>query len=403
MTTATSALSAPANIFLRDRLTWLGYLMLAYYAYLQSAVSPLMNFLGEELHLSYTVRALHLSAFALGMIIAGLTADRAAARFGRARVFWAGGAGMALGAVLLTSARTPAFSITATLIMGTVGSYTLVMIQALLADLHGERRAQALTESNVVASIAAALAPVLVSTLEAGRIAGSVIAGFGWRLALWVGVGAWALLAARFAREAIPRRVSAAPVERAQVGRLPRAFWRLWFVVLFGVSIEWSVIFWGAEFLETSVGLDRVTASGLMSVFLGAMVVGRAVGSRLTRLYAAHLLLLAALGLVAIGFPIFWLSGVAGLNIAGLFICGLGVANLFPLSLSAAAATAPDQVNTASARVSLAAGLAILIAPQLLGSVGDSVGISAAFAFVAVFVIASLVLTWTSRRAAVSR
>jgi hypothetical protein len=38
--------------FVRDRFTWLAYLMLAYFSYLQAAPGPLMPFLRDELHLS---------------------------------------------------------------------------------------------------------------------------------------------------------------------------------------------------------------------------------------------------------------------------------------------------------------------------------------------------------------
>ena len=55
--------------FLRDRFTWLAYLMLAYFAYLQAVLGPLVPFLRDELHLSYTVSGLHLSAFSIGMVL----------------------------------------------------------------------------------------------------------------------------------------------------------------------------------------------------------------------------------------------------------------------------------------------------------------------------------------------
>ncbi len=117
-----------AAIFIRDRFTWLAYLMLAYYAYMQSALGPLMPFLAGELNMSYTVRGLHVSAFALGMIIAGSSADRVAAHFGRTRVFWIGGGGMALAGLVLIGVRTPALTIAASFGMGVIGSYLLIMI-----------------------------------------------------------------------------------------------------------------------------------------------------------------------------------------------------------------------------------------------------------------------------------
>jgi fucose permease len=91
--------------------------MLAYYAYLQATLGPLIPFLRDELHINYTVSAFYISAFALGMILAGLTADRAAQRFGRPLLFWGGGAGMAVGAVLLILGHTPFTTVASTFLM----------------------------------------------------------------------------------------------------------------------------------------------------------------------------------------------------------------------------------------------------------------------------------------------
>ena len=89
---------SPTTIFTRDRFTWLAYAMLAYFAYLQSALGPAMPFLRRELNLSYTLGGLHLSAFALGMIGAGLSGAALAARWGRRAIFWGGAGGMGIGA-----------------------------------------------------------------------------------------------------------------------------------------------------------------------------------------------------------------------------------------------------------------------------------------------------------------
>ncbi|MDX2159700.1 MAG: MFS transporter [bacterium] len=388
----THALSA----FVRDRFTWLAYFMLAYYGYLQSSLGPLMPFLRAELDLNYTVGALHLSAFALGMIIAGGTGERAAARLGRRRLFWLSGAGMAAGMLMLIALRHPILTITAALIMGTVGSYLLVMVQAGLADHHGALRALPLTEANVIAMIASTCAPLFISTAEG--------IGIGWRAALLIG-GAWWM-----AQYAVNRHVSipdsanaqessssAAAAQRGSAA-LPMRFWLFWMVVVFGVAIEWAIAFWGADFLHTAAGLDRVTASGIMSLYFFAMLIGRFVGSRLARTLPAPRLLYAAVGLVIVGFPPLWLGQSAPIQIAGLFVTGLGVANLFPLTLSLATGVDPAQANKASARVAMGAGVAILAAPQILGALADQVGIFGAFGAAAVLIGGALVMTvWANR------
>ena len=376
--------------FARDRFTWLAYLMLAYYSYLQAALGPLVPFLRDELDLSYTVSGLHLSAFALGMVLAGFIADQLAARWGRQRVFWGGSLGMALGALLFAMGSHVALTIPAALVMGLPGTVLMIMVQSTLSDQHGANRAIALTESNVGASIGAGLAPLTVGTLA--RF------GLGWRGALIGGALAWVALALAYRRVTVPPSAKDPEPEhptphtkRAIRTPLPRRYWAFWLVLFLCVSVEWSVVFWGADFLETNVGLSKVNASTLMTVFFVAMIIGRATGSRLSRRVAISRLLPGALAITAMGFLLFWLAPLAALNIAGLFVAGLGIANLFPLTLSAASSVVtPTQADRASGRIALAAGLAILITPQVLGALADQVGIAGAFAVVVVFLALAL-------------
>lgn len=382
------------NPFVRDRFTWLAYLMLAYFAYLQAALGPLMPFLRAELSLSYTVAGLHPSAFALGMILTGLIGDHLAQHWERRFIFWSGGAGMAVGALCLASSSHVILTITGALIMGTLGSLLLVTIQATLSDRHGEQRAIALTESNVAASISASLAPMFVGGFQ--------WVGIGWRGALFLAVVILALIATKFHSEPLPEAPQAVrnrPSPARQV--LPVSFWAYWAVICLGVSVEWCLIFWGADFLENSVGLSKVNAATMMSIFFLAMVLGRIVGSRLTRVAPGETLLLIAFGITLIGFPIFWLGPIAPLNIAGLFVAGLGVANLFPLTLSVAVGVAPRQADAASSRISLGIGLAILVAPLSLGWVADQLDIQNAYGLVVLLLVIAALVTFFANRLAV--
>lgn len=65
--------------------------------------------------------------------------------------------------------------------------------------------------------------------------------------------------------------------------------------------------------------------------------------------------------------------------IAGLFFCGLGVANLWPLSLALTLAAAPGNADAASARTQLVGGAFVIADPYLLGSLSDHLGLHAAF------------------------
>ena len=63
--------------FRRDRLTWLAYALLAWFAYLQAAPGLVVPHLRDELDIGYTTGGLHVAAFATGSILAGITADAA--------------------------------------------------------------------------------------------------------------------------------------------------------------------------------------------------------------------------------------------------------------------------------------------------------------------------------------
>ncbi len=384
--------SIKQTTFVRDRFTWLAYFMLAYYAYMQATLGPLMPFLRAELNLSYTVTGLHLSAFALGMVLAGFTCDYLVRRWGRYPLFWAGAAGMAAGGICLALSANVILTIGSTLLMGWLGSFLLVMIQAGLSDRHGSQRAVALTESNVAASFSASLAPMFIGAFQ--RV------GLGWRGALFLGVVIAIWLYLQFQSEALPRSQQPETSRAAARQRLPAAFWGYWSVVFLGVSIEWCMIFWGADFLENKVGLSRVNAATIMSVFFIAMVLGRFVGSRLTRVWPGNRLLMTALLITLVGFPLFWLAPLAAFNVVGLFVTGLGVANLFPLTLSVAVGVAPQQTDSASARLSSAGGLAILSAPLILGWTADQFNIQNAYGLVILLLAAAIaVAIWASRAA----
>jgi predicted MFS family arabinose efflux permease len=375
--------------FTRDRFTWLAYLMLAYYAYMQATLGTLMAFLRVELDVSYTVSGLHMSAFALGMVGAGLTSDRLATRLGRGVMFWGGAAGMAASTLGVMLGRVAPLTIASAFVMGYLGTLLLGSIQASLADHHGPRRTLAFTESNVAASVLATAAPLAVGFLQGTAI--------GWRGALLLGAGLLAVLALTLGRAPLPP--IRATSRRSGEGRaLPPRVWAYWLAICLFVAIEWCMAFWGTEYLSKVVGLQPASAAAAMGLFFGAVVLGRVGGSQLARRVADETLLWGALAITLAGFPLFWLSPMAPLNLAGLFLMGLGVANLFPLTLAVAMGAAGGNTDAASARLTLAGGVAIFALPLLLGGLADRVGLVAAFAIVAALIVTAGGVLWLAGR-----
>ena len=360
--------------FVRDRFTWLAYIILALFAYLEAAPGPIMPFLREELDLSYTEGGLHFSAFALGLILGSLFTARIADRLGRKPVLAGSGLGMLFAALLFAGAKTMTLTLPGIFCVGMFGAALIIIVQAALIDHHRQHRALALTELNVAASVATTTAPLLVGGLEEAEI--------GWRGAIYLCAVLIGVMLALMWQTDVPESVPDVAAD-ALKSRLPTAFWIYWTMIFLGVAAEWCVVYWGSDYLDTEIGLNKSTAATLMSVYFVANIVGRLGGSRLTKVIHLDKLLLLATLISAGGFMLFWLAPVAAINIVGLFIAGIGISNLFPLGMAAATGVvAPHQSNLASGRVALAAGIAIFLLPQVMGTMADSIGIKNAYGVV---------------------
>src|SRR5215217_1601256 len=128
----------PANApFRRDELTWLAYGMLGFYNYLLSGLGPLMPSLREELGLSYTIASLHFSAFAVGMILAGLVGDRVVRRCGRRAVFWTGAIGLVAGDAAQAVFHAAGLTLAGVLPVRPLDSPIAVPTRSAIADAHG--------------------------------------------------------------------------------------------------------------------------------------------------------------------------------------------------------------------------------------------------------------------------
>lgn len=395
--------------FARTPSTWLAYLLVGYFMYVQASLGPVIPFLREDLSLGYGAAGLHFGAFALGTLFTGLLGDRPVRLLGRRTILWGGAVGMAVGAAALTAANGAVASLSASLLTGFSASLLLMSAQAALSDLHGEWRAVAISEANVVAGVAAILAPLMVGVFSRTEFPG-------WRGALLFVVVILAAISLFLGRAPVP---SAKPEPRDRhendggEGRraLPTVFWGWCAVIFFCVSVEWSVAYWATSFLEGEAGLAAADAATLMGAYFVALLIGRILGSRLARSVRPGKLLVWAVILSAAGFLPFWLAPVISapataatlVSVAGLFVAGLGIGNLYPLGASLATGAASQTVDLATSRLALTVGCALLLIPPSLGLIADRTGIGSAYAIVAVLLLAALTLAITVERSAQRR
>jgi fucose permease len=365
----------------RDSATWACYLLLGVFTFVLNIQGNIIPFLRVELDLDYRAVSLHPVAIAAGMVITGLIAERIVRRLGRLGAILLGIAGAACGSVLLCTAQSAWGSIAGCALIGVPGALLTATIPAALARMHGPGREVAYAEANVLCYGWALLAPMAVGAATA--------LGLGWRVALLGGAGAGVLLAVWARRVCLPE-ADAKPVPGTGE-RLPPAFWAYATALGFGVAVEYSALLWSPEFLERVAGMERAGAAAGSSAFAAAMLTGRLAGSLLVRHLPPGLLYPGALVLTLPGFALYWASGAPVPALIGLFVLGLGVSVLYPLALGFAVGTAGTQGDAASARASLAAGIALLFAPMLLGALADDLGLANAMLIVPVLVAAAMV------------
>ena len=369
----------PGMEFRRDRLTWVAYALLAWFAYLQAAPGLVIGHLRHQLHLSYSTGGLHVAAFAAGGMIAGVISARLERALGRRALFWSAAGLMGAGAIGLTAGRIAEVTVGSLLVMGLGGGLLLVTIQAALADHHGERRAVALAEANVAASMAY-VALIGVLSLTAALHAG-------WRVALLASLAAPVLSWWSNRRLAI----DAPPPSHVAHGRLPGVFWIAAAMLFCTTAAEWCITAWGATFVEDAADVSTDTAVALMAGYFGGVVAGRTLGSRLALRHDPARLLAFALAVTAVGFAVLWPSTAPAQALAGLSLVGIGIGNLFPMGLSVTVALAPGRAALASGRAVAMTSFAVLVAPLTVGTLADATSLMAALAVVPVVLVLAAV------------
>jgi fucose permease len=366
--------------FKRDRLTWRSYLLYGFWAFAWGLFAPLMPFLRTELKLTYSAAALHFSALAFGLLVAGISGSRILSRVQATPAVWSGSAGIAAGLLLLLVAQNCCCSVAAALLIGFCGSIAGQALMASVAERFARDRAVAIAELVIANSLFSMIAPLAV--------AGVLSCGLPWRFAIAlplvaVAVSLW------FTKSSGTRSWQLHQSREKAAGRLPLAYWIYFAIITVCVSAEWSITFWCPDYLEHGLHLSRANACTGLSVFLFAMLAGRALGSKIANWASTSVLLIIATAIAAVGFFMFWCSHHVFLVMAGLVILGLGESNCYPFALAAAINAAPGKTTQATSTMSIATGSAILLAPLVLGLVADQMGIVQAYGIVAILLIAA--------------
>ncbi len=371
---------------IRPRAKWTTFCYLATWGYMLYGLGNATPYLRDDLRLSAFEAGLHASALALGVLVAGATADVVGRRIGPSRLLDLSVAYFAVAALLIIVAPALPISLFGAFLLGMGGGTLTTQVNLQLSQFGQSQGRILLSQANAVSMIGAAVAPIAIG------LAASVL--HAWRLAMLAPI-VWvvALTALR------PRKGGASTSERPPKASLPRSYWLAWWLLVLGVAIEFSFVYWGSTVVILRTGVSTADATMLASLFVVGMVTVRVLVGSGVGAGRSPLTLLAG-GLVAAiaGAGLTWISAVPVLSGIGLFVGGCGVSVQWPVGVTIAMHTAGAGQLQASARATLGSGLAILIAPAMLGLAGDAFGVAVAWPIIIGIAVCDLAVVAAANR-----
>jgi predicted MFS family arabinose efflux permease len=379
--------------FRRDRSVALAYIFNSSLTGFQIAIGATMPVIRSDLNISLTLASFHFTVTALcGMVGASLTAS-VVGKFGRRRTM--------IVSLSVVSAALLAFCIAPSVILtllacaafGLAGPFALVLTQAELLDRNAYHRATAMAELNMVVSAA-----LVITALGVGPL---VALTDSWRIALMLPVASTlttfiALRGLRFSDAARPRG-------RRSKRQMTGLAWLFCLILICSTAFEWSYGYQGAEFLNQVGNVSKGTAATLMTLFYAGMVVSRIALIRAVRKFDIYHLLLASFVVALAGFLLLAGGPTAEVKALGLLISGIGIAVTYPMIVTLAGTAFADATDWIIAKLYVAGGLAIGVAPFLIGALGDQFGIGRSFWVLGLICLAGLMLTPLLRRALIGR
>jgi MFS family permease len=338
----------------RNPITWVAFVELLSFGVLNAGLGAALPFLRDAEHFSYLGGVLHQVAFSVGGGLAGMLTARARHMPGRPWTIRGGLLGAAVAWLGVGYGDRLAITASAAFLVSLLATAALIRLWAVLADVHGPRRAVAMAEGEVWVSLGGIISPLLIAAM-----AGTA---FGWRSAFVLAALLVAATVLFTLRVPIPPPVARTPPESGTDRSSRRRFPPLLVVVFAIVALEFALTFWLASYLADDVGLNRQLAVTMVSGVYAANLLGRVLASRLAQRFRVEPVLAGALAVVLLGLPILLTAQNAVTAELGLAVAGVGIAATFPLTSALHVATSRHGADAAMGQV-----LAIASVGQMCG------------------------------------
>ena len=142
-------------------------------------------------------------------------------------------------------------------------------------------------------------------------------------------------------------------------------------------ALEQTAILWGSSYLVMNNGMDEETAASLASLFLMGLTAGRALNGFLTYRISDTNLIRLGQGIIGLGIVIMLLPLGNGASFAGLMLCGLGCAPIYPCIIHSTPDHFGEENSQALIGVQMASAyIGICCMPPLFGIIANHLSAS---------------------------
>jgi len=372
----------PRNV-VRDRFFWQVAFQTAAINMFLGGFGPSQGLLREDQGTTGAQAGLHGTALGIAAIAAGALNSRLAHRYGRVKLSWLGLALFCAGLSAFILFPTYPTTLVSILVAG-FGTSTVVNNGLTMLNRHaGDKAALTISQANAVASVG-----FIAGTLLIGTIATNYPDQ--WRLGLFL-VVPFSIFIYLFVRD--KNYIDQVFEEHTrQNGKMSFKFWISWIGFIACIASEFATAFWAASLFKDRIGGTSASATTVMLAYGIGMGLGRWYMGQI--LYRLHLdqQLLTVIGIQFIGFAVFWFSHIYAVSILGLFLIGVGLSTQFALASLRLIYLSDGRPDQAIGLSSLAAGIAIALAPLALGLLDDQFGISRAYIMVPILIAIAFIV-----------
>ena len=377
-------------------LTWIANLSLVLIGVVGNVMGPVMPEVIREYGLSLTTAGMVFTAQGLGRIVAVFSTSSWSDRVGRKPVLRLGGVLMMIGAIGYGLSPAWVGHILSAIIIGAGSGMLDGASNALVSDLHTEKRGLALNRLHVFFGLGSLLGP-LVAAFFLGVMQS-------WRL-LFAAVAAMAGAHAIFASSQVYPEVTGQKGEGQQQLKAVRKavltspqFWMLSGIMFTYSGMGGIIVGWMNTYLSNELTASVLAASSVLALYNVGLTLGRMVWGGVSERvgYPKTLIMCSLGGLVFVTSAVvarqfWWIAG-------SFWLTGFFVAGLFPTAVAYGTGLFSELTGTVTGYMITIASLGGMLLPLLVGALSDAVGLGIGMLAAPFFGIIQLTLAATLQR-----